>query len=413
MRVTNVKAASRIAIITILTGTLVACGRSEPEPGAMESLASSDPGTDSADPVEQNVLLAEWAGPYGGVPAFDRMTVEAIRPALEAAMSERLAEIGAIAANPEPPTFANTIEAYEKTGHTYDRVSVYYSVMGSNLSTPEFREVQREMEPRLAEYRTQIIQNEALFDRIRAVYESEEMDGLRPDQQRLVWLIHNSFASQGASLDAEGKTRYAEINNRLAELTTRFANNVLADEEKYVVYLEEDQLSGLPGSFIEAAAAAAASRGEENRYAVTNTRSSMDPFLTYSDERDLREQVWRNYYSRGDNGDENDNNALIAEILQLRDERVALLGYDNFAEWQTENRMAKEPARAMELMLTIWPAAIARVEEEVAEMQAVADAEGAELTIEPWDYRYYAEKVRKAKYDLDSDAVKQYMQLDR
>src|SRR5690606_17929962 len=139
----------------------------------------------------------------------------------------------------------------------------------------------------------------------------------------------------------------------------------------------------------------------------------MDPFLTFSDQRDLREQVWRTYYNRGDNGDEHDNNAIIAEILQLRDERVALLGYDNYAQWQLENRMAKTPKRAMALMESVWPAAIARVKQEVADMQAVADAEGANITIEPWDYRYYAEKVRQQKYDLDSDQVKQYLQLDK
>jgi peptidyl-dipeptidase Dcp len=163
---------------------------------------------------------------------------------------------------------------------------------------------------------------------------------------------------------------------------------------------------------VRAAAAAAAERGRDGEYAVTNTRSSMDPFLTFSDERDLRERVWRTYYSRGDNGDEHDNNGVITEILQLRDERVKLLGYDNYAAWRLENRMAKTPERAFELLEAIWPAALARVEEEVADMQAIADAEGAGITIAPWDYRYYAEKVRKAKYDLDSDEVKQYLQLD-
>ena len=178
-----------------------------------------------------------------------------------------------------------------------------------------------------------------------------------------------------------------------------------------MLFLEENQLGGLPQSVSSAAASAAAERGEEGKYAITNTRSSMDPFLTYSTERDLREKVWRTYYSRGDNGDEFDNNDIIAQILKLRDERVGLLGYDNYAQWRLENRMAKTPEQAIELMEAVWPAAIARVEEEVADMQAVADAEGAEITIEPWDYRFYAEKVRQQKYDLDSDEVKQYCLL--
>ena len=187
----------------------------------------------------------------------------------------------------------------------------------------------------------------------------------------------------------------------------------LADEEGYVTYLTKDQLSGLSEPLIKAYAKAATDRGEEGKYAVTNTRSSMDPFLTYSDERDLREKVWNNYYSRGDNGDDHDNNENISKILKLRKERVGLLGYDNYADWRLQNRMAKNPENAMTLMNAVWPASIARVKEEVADMQAVADANGDKITIEPWDYRYYAEKVRKKKYDLDSDEVKQYLQLDK
>ena len=216
---------------------------------------------------------------------------------------------------------------------------------------------------------------------------------------------------EGANLNKEDKERYAEINKELSELYTKFSNNVLAEEENYIVYLTKDQLSGLPESYVKAAASTAEANGESGKYAVTNTRSSMDPFLTYSDERELREKVWRNYYSRGDNDDEFDNNEVIKKILKLRDERVELLGYDNFAQWRLQNRMAKNPENAMELMKAVWPAAIARVEEEVEDMQAVADREGADITIEPWDYRYYAEKVRKEKYDLDSEEVKQYLEL--
>ncbi|MCA9658876.1 MAG: M3 family metallopeptidase, partial [Myxococcales bacterium] len=202
------------------------------------------------------------------------------------------------------------------------------------------------------------------------------------------------------------------------ELHTAFGNNVLADEEGYVLYLKEDQLGGLPESFKAAAAAEAESRGHAGEYAITNTRSSMDPFLTYADDRGLREKVWRTYYNRGDNGDEHDNNAIIAEILKLRDERIALLGYDNYAQWRLEDRMAKTPERALELMMTVWPAAIARVKEEVRDMQKLADkearkAKAEKITIAPWDYRYYADKVRLAKYDLDSDEVKHYLQLDK
>jgi peptidyl-dipeptidase Dcp len=363
--------------------------------------------------VDGNILLAEWTGPYGGVPAFDRMDLEALRPALEAGMALNLEEIDAIAANPSPPTFDNTIVAMERTGHDLRRVLAYWGIWRANLSTPEFREIQTEMAPRLSEFRSKITQNQKLFERTKAVYESDELATLRPDQQRLVWLVYDQFARNGATLEGADKERYAEINKRLAELHTQFGNNVLADEEGYVLYITKDQLGGLPDSFVQAAAAAATERDHEGDFAITNTRSSMDPFLTYSSERDLREKVWRTYYSRGDNGDEYDNNAIIAEILQLRNERVQLLGYDNYAAWRLEDRMAKTPERAFELMKAVWPVALARVKEEVADMQAIADKEGAAIEIAPWDYRYYAEKVRKAKYDLDSDEVKQYLQLDK
>ncbi|MGD2067793.1 MAG: M3 family metallopeptidase [Gemmatimonadota bacterium] len=358
-----------------------------------------------------NPLLAEWTGPYGGVPAFGAMDVAQLPSALDAAMAMELEEVEAIAADPDAATFENTILALERAGGALERVMTYYGVWSSNLSSPEFRAIQGEYAPRLSEHSTRITQNDALFQRVRAVYEGEEMASLRPDQHRLVQLIYDGFARNGATLEGAAKARYAAINERLAQLYTSFANNVLADEEGYVTYLTEDQLGGLPASFARSAAAAAAERGREGEYAVTNTRSSMDPFLTFSDERDLRETVWRTYYDRGDNGDEHDNNAIITEILELRDERVGLLGYDNYATWRLEDRMAKTPEQAFELMEAVWPAAVARVHEEVADMQAVADAEGAGIRIEPWDYRYYAEKVRKSKYDLDSDEVKQYLQL--
>jgi peptidyl-dipeptidase Dcp len=358
-------------------------------------------------------LLDEWTGPYNGVPAFDRMDPATIKPSMEAGMEMELVEVEAIASNPEPPTFENTIVALERTGRPLERAFAYYGIWRSNMSTPEVREIQGELAPAISAHYSKINQNEALFARIKAVYESDEMKTLRPDQQRLVELIYDGFARNGATLEGEAKKRYAAINERLAELYTRFSNNVLADEEDYVLYLNEDQLGGLSDALVKAMAAAAEERGHPGEYAVTNTRSSMDPFLTFSTERDLREKVWRTYYSRGDNGDEHDNNVIVTEILELRNERVHLLGYDNYAQWRLENRMAKTPEGAMDLLEAVWPAALARVKEEVADMQAIADEEGAGITIEPWDYRFYAEKVRKARYDLDSDEVKQYLQLDK
>jgi peptidyl-dipeptidase Dcp len=363
--------------------------------------------------TSDNVLLQEWAGPFGGVPAFDKMQLADIKPALEKGMELNLAEIDAITASTEEPTFENTIVPYEKAGEDLSRVFTYYGIWSSNVSSPDFREIQKEMSPIISEFNSKISQNEALFKRIKTVYENSLKNPLEADQQRVVSLIYKNFEMNGAELSAEKKERYAAINKELASLYTNFANNILADEENYVVYLTEDQLGGLSESMIKAMAKIAADKGGEGKYAVPNTRSYMDPFLTYSTERELREKVWKNYYSRGDNGDEFDNNENIKKILQLRKERVALMGYENYADWRLQDRMAKKPENAMQLMEDLWPAAIARVKEEVTDMQAVAVKNGENITIEPWDYRFYAEKVRQEKYALDSDEVKQYLQLDK
>lgn len=362
---------------------------------------------------QQNPLLAEYAGPYGGVPAFDKMDLADLKPALEKGMALNLAEIEAIVNNPEPANFQNTIVALEKSGSDLSRVFSYWGIWSANKNSPEFRDIQKEMVPKISAFNSSITGNEKLFAKVKAVYQSDELKSLTDEEQRVTWLTYNSFARNGATLEGEAKARYAAINQEVAGLQTQFANNVLADEENYVLFLNDKQLSGLSESLVSAAASAAKGLGKEGQYAITNSRSSMDPFLTYSDERELREKVWKTYYSRANNGDEFDNNELIKKILTLRDERVALLGYDNYSQWRLEDRMAKNPENAMDLMKKVWPAAIARVDEEVADMQAIADVQGADFKIAPWDYRYYAEKVRKNKYSLDSDEVKQYLQLDK
>jgi peptidyl-dipeptidase Dcp len=364
------------------------------------------------DPVIDNILLKPWTGPYGGVPAFDQMKVVDVKAAMLQGMDLNLKDIEAISQNTEPPTFENTIEEMERAGAELDRGLKYYGILSSNQSSQEFRDLQTELAPLFSEFRSKISQNEKLFQRIKTVYDASQNEPLPADQQRVVNLTYKQFEMDGAELDEAKKERYAAINKALSSLYTKFSNNMLHDEENYVTYLSEEQLGGLSEGFIKSAAQIAADKGQEGSYAITNTRSSIDPFLTYATQRALRQQVWTNYYSRGDNGDEYDNNGLIAEILKLRRERVELLGYANYAEWRLQDRMAKTPENAMDLMEAVWPAAIARVAEEVADMQAVADKNGDKITIEPWDYRFYAEKVRKEKYDLDSDEVKQYLQLD-
>ncbi|WP_340155409.1 M3 family metallopeptidase [uncultured Winogradskyella sp.] len=363
--------------------------------------------------MSDNVLIQEWTGPFEGVPAFDKISVEAVKPAMEEAMKLNLEEIDAIANNTEPATFENTIAAMESAGKPLSRVFAYYGIMGSNVSSPEFRELQAELAPKLSDFRSQISQNEKLFQRIKTVYDASLKTPLESQAQRVVDLTYKQFEMNGANLDAEKKKRYAAINKELSSLYTDFANNVLHDEENYITYLDKNQLGGLADGYIKSAAKIATDKGQDGKYAITNTRSSMDPFLTYSTERELRKLVWENYYSRGDNGDDYDNNKIIADILKLRKERVGLMGYKNYAEWRLQDRMAKTPENAMDLMLKVWPAATGRVKEEVADMQTVANELGDKITIEPWDYRYYAEKVRKKKYDLDSDEVKQYLQLDK
>ena len=360
-----------------------------------------------------NILMQDFTGPYEGVPAFDKMDLSGLKSAVEQGMVLQLAEIDAIATNPATPNFENTFAAMERAGKALDNVFTYWGIWSSNMSSPEFRDIQRELSPKLSEFSSKISQNKALFERVKAVYEGAEYATLNLEQQRIVKSSFEGFVRSGILLDEAGQKRTAAINKELAKLHTQFGNNVLNDEESYVTYISKDQLSGLPESFVKASAAAATQRGEEGKYAITNTRSSMDPFLTYSDDRELREKVWNTYYSRGDNSDEFDNSDIIKQILTLRHERVQLLGFDNYAQWRLQDRMAKNPQNAMDLMNKVWPAALARVEEEVADMQAIADAAGADITIAPWDYRYYAEKVRKAKYALDSDEVKQYLQLDK
>ncbi|MFK8013695.1 MAG: M3 family metallopeptidase [Marinicellaceae bacterium] len=360
--------------------------------------------------AETNPLLKEWIGPFSGTPAFDQMKLDQIKPAFEYAMNENLKEIDAIANNSDPATFENTIVPYEASGKLLNRAFTYYGIWRSNLSSEEFRVIQAELAPKFSELNSKIQQNEKLFQRVKTVYQNSLKNPLEADQQRVVQLNYDSFAMSGADLNKEDKAQYAAINKELSGYYTNFSNNILHDEENYPTFLTKDQLSGLSDSYIKAAASSATAQGQEGMYAVNNTRSSMDPFLTYSDNREMRKKVWTNYYSRGDNGDEYDNNANIVKILQLRKERVNLLGFDNYAQWRLQNRMAKTPENALNLMQAVWPAAIARVAEEVADMQKIADNDG--ITIQPWDYRYYAEKVRKEKYDLDSNEVKQYLELN-
>jgi peptidyl-dipeptidase Dcp len=403
-----------------LAGLPACASAPEPAPRATStptasaaSSAASIPAVPTA-PNEKNPLLEKWTGPFGGVPPFAQVKIESFEAVILAGMDEQRREIDAIAKTPAAPTFDNTIAAMEDMGRTLDRVMVFYGVWAATMNGAEFQAIERAMAPKLAAFSDEITQNEALFKRIEAIYNSPDKAKLTPEQQRLVWRRYTSFVRAGAKLDAAAKKRVAEINQRLASLYTSFSQNVLADEENYTVVIEKEaDLDGLPESVRAAAAAAAKTKGMEGKWVITNTRSSVEPFLTYSTRDDLREKVWKNFVSRGDNGDARDNKKIISEILKLRAERAKLLGYETHAHWRLENAMAKTPERAMALMEEVWPAAVSRVREEVADMQALANKAGLKRKIQPWDYRFYAEKVRKAKYNLDENEVKPYLQLEK
>ena len=330
------------------------------------------------DGGNNNPLLGNWDGPFGGVPPFDRVQVHHFKPAIDEAMRRHLEAIERIASSADPATFENTLAALERAGREFDRATAIYRIFGRSMSSPQFQAVEREMEPKLAAFRDRIIQNEALFKRIAAVHDGAHAAGLDAEQKRLAWLRYTDFVRGGAGLQGAARERLAAVNQRLASLYTRFNQNVLADEAGKI--------------------------GLHHGTAVLNTRSSVEPFLTYCDDREKREQVWRAFVSRGDNGGGSDNNAVVAEIVRLRSERAKLLGYPTHAHWRLERSMAKTPERALELMQAVWRPAVARVAEEVADMKA---------DVQPWDYRYYAERVRKAKYDIDDEQVKPYLQLER
>jgi peptidyl-dipeptidase Dcp len=409
------------AIFVSFAFLALACGGSTPpvqpapQAGAATPVAPTGATTPAKDVAAvKNPLLAPWTGPYGGVPPFGKFAVSDMKPALEAAIAENLADIDKIAADPATPTFQNTIAALEASGKSLQRVASVYSIYTGTMNDDAVQAVERDMAPKLAALNDTITQNSKLFQRISAVYATREASGLTPEQQRLVWLDYTQFVRAGAKLDDAAKKKLFDMNQRLAALFTTFSQNILAEEGTQMVLIEsEADLAGLPQSVKDGAASVAKERGKAGKWAIANTRSSVDPFLTYSTKRDLREKVWRMFTQRGDNGDAHDNNATITEILKIRAERAKLLGYPTHAHWRLEDSMAKTPERAMTLMEAVWKPAVLRVHEEVRDMQAVADKEKANIKIAPWDYRFYEEKVRKAKYDLDQNDVKPYLQLEK
>jgi peptidyl-dipeptidase Dcp len=366
----------------------------------------------AAAPVSANPLLASWAGSYGGLPPFDQIRPELFPEALQTGIETRRAELAAIVDNPAAPTFENTVEALERSGRQLDRVLAIYGVMTGNMTNPQYQALQREWSPKLSAASDEIVLNPRLFARVKAVHDARQGPGLDAQQQRVVTRLYQSMVRRGANLDPEQKQQLSAYNQQLATLFAQFSEKVLADESTHIVATEAE-LAGIPADVKAAAAAAAKEKGlPAGQYAIINTRSAVDPVLTFADSRALREKIYKAFVNRGDNGGTSDTNQTIAQITRIRAERAKLLGYPTHAHWRMQDTMAKTPERAMDLMNRVWPAAVARVKEEVRDQQAVARKLGHNITIEPWDYRYYMEKIRKERFNLSQEELKPYFELN-
>ena len=376
----------------------------------MKANSTEHPASDSATACGD--LLAPWKGICGGIPPWHSVDPSQLEAAFRTAIDMENADLKEIVEQTEPPSFRNTIVAMEKAGQTLQRLTAMYCVHTDNLNVGPMAQIEARIEPLLTSQNDAVMQNAPLFDRIRQVYDSNDAkDSLSDCENRLLEKTYKSFVRQGALLNDEQKKSLSSINVELANLSTRFSQNVLAAEQKSITIDDKAQLRGLSSEMVKSLESS--NELEEVNWIIPNTRSAIEPILTYADDRALREKAWRTFSSRCDNGDELDNNQIVSSILRLRAKRARLLGYPTHAHWRLEPQMAKTPENAMELMNRVWHKAVNGVRQEVADMQAIVHAEGNDFQIEPWDYRYYAEKVRKQKYDLDLSAVKPYLQLEQ
>jgi peptidyl-dipeptidase Dcp len=359
-----------------------------------------------------NPLLQPWTGPFGA-PPFARIRPEHFRPAFEAALAQKRAEIAAIAADPAPPTFDNTIAALERSGKALDRVeATFFNLVGSD-SNETLQEIERDMAPVLSRERSATLQNDALFRRIEALHEGRAALALDAEAARTLDRYRTAFLRAGAGLPEETKARLAAIGERLATLGAAFGQNVLADEKAFVLILEKpEDLTGLPESFLAAAAQTASERGHPGKYAVTLSRSSVEPFLQFAARRDLRETVFRAFAARGANGGAHDNGAVMRETVGLRAERARLMGFPSYAHFRLADTMARTPEAALGLLKRVWAPARAQALREAEALQELIAVEGGNFDLRPWDWRYYAEKRRKALFDIDESEIKAYLPLD-
>ena len=361
---------------------------------------------------DRNPLIADWSGAFA-LPPFAAIKPEHFRPAFDRALAAHRAEIDSIAANPSAPDFDNTIVALEKSGRELDRVANVFFVLTGADTSDEIEAIEREISPLLARHNNTLYLNRALYARIAVLHKNRDALGLDAEQARVLDRYHTRFVRAGAGVEQQAQDRLAAINERLASLGTQFSQNVLADEKSFAMFLEESDLAGLPDFARTAARAAAEERGQPGKYAITLARSSVETFLQFSSRRDLRERAFQAWIRRGENGGTTDNRALIAEMVALRDERAKLLGFANFADYRLDDQMAKTPAAARKLLDEVWGRARLKAAAERDALQSVIAEEGGNFALAPWDWRYYAEKLRKTRYDLDEAEIKPYFQLDK
>lgn len=367
-----------------------------------------------AAPSPAQVLLAPWAGPHGGVPPFDQVRPEAFTAALERAIALQRREVAAITQQTASPSFENTVLPLERSGQALGRVETLIDTWRSSRNLGTMRRMSASLAARQAAWQDALTQDRALFQRLDAVANSPDIAQLSPEQQRLVHVLHGRFVKAGARLDARGQARVAALNRQLATLSARFSENLLAEEEGTVLRVREaSELSGLPEAQRQAAAEVAAQRGWRGEWAFPNTRSAMEPLLSFADSRPLRERAFRLFTQRGDRGGPHDNNQTVQRILALRAKRSALLGAPSFAHWQLSDSMAGTPEAALDLMMQLWRPAVAQVRRDVARLQAEVDRSGGGYRVAAWDYRYLAERVRQADLAVDMAEVSRYLALDQ
>ncbi len=365
-----------------------------------------------AQTTQENPFFTTYQTPYG-VPPFDQIKLEHYLPAYERGIAEQAAEVSRIASNRKKPTFENTIAALEYSGQLLSRVGSVFSNLNGSHTNKDMQALERELSPKLSAHRSSITLNEALFRRVKTLYDKRDKLRLNPEQMRLLEKQYKNFVRGGAMLQDAERERLKAIDARLAQLTLEFGQNVLAETNSFeLVITDKADLSGLPADVIEGAAAAAKRRGRDNAWVFTLHNPSVMPFLQYADNRSLREKIWRAYINRGNNDNKHNNTKLIPEIVSLRQERANMLGYPTHAAFVLEENMAQTPAQVSEFLEQLWRPAIQRAGYEAQLMQKMIAAEGKDFQLEAWDWRYYAEKIRREQFALDNEALRAYFPLD-